>query len=200
METYLERVSRPEVDWDKGQPDDARRVHGEGYELGLVEVLGHLARLDGVHGAHHDQHHVVDERHQERRVLDAALEDDLAAVWVVVAHAGQLDQQPAGRGHQLDGDLQRGDHYLRARTNEARTLGRAGGRVEDPRYAVGLGEEGAVDKGEAQPDADPLQRAGGRTGLGQQQEGVEVADEYAGQQHIAQLAARRLHDWGVVVS
>lgn len=38
----LERIARSEVDGDKGQPNDAGRVHGEADELGLVEVLRNL--------------------------------------------------------------------------------------------------------------------------------------------------------------
>ena len=57
-ETYS--VVAAEVDTDEGEPDDARRVHGEANELGLVEVLGHLPGLNGVVCADGDQDHVVD--------------------------------------------------------------------------------------------------------------------------------------------
>jgi hypothetical protein len=42
MAPYLEWISRSEVNRNEGQPDDARRVHGEPDELGLVEVLWDL--------------------------------------------------------------------------------------------------------------------------------------------------------------
>lgn len=51
-----------EVYGHEGNPDDARRVHGEAYELGLVEVLGHVARLDGVQRAESYQQEVEGER------------------------------------------------------------------------------------------------------------------------------------------
>ena len=37
------------VDWQKGQPDHARRVHAEPDKLGLVEILRQIASLDCVH-------------------------------------------------------------------------------------------------------------------------------------------------------
>ena len=55
----LVAVAGPKVEGDKGEPDDAGGVHREPDELGLVEVLRHLPRLDGVHRAHGDQQHVV---------------------------------------------------------------------------------------------------------------------------------------------
>ena len=48
---HLERVEGSEVEGDEGEPDDARRVHGEADTLGLVEVLRNLACLYGVNGA-----------------------------------------------------------------------------------------------------------------------------------------------------
>ena len=37
------------VDWQKGQPDHARRVHAEPDKLGLVKILRQIAGLDRVH-------------------------------------------------------------------------------------------------------------------------------------------------------
>ena len=53
------RVCGAKVEGHEGQPDDAGGVHGEPDVLGLVEVLRHLPGLDGVNGAHCDQHHTV---------------------------------------------------------------------------------------------------------------------------------------------
>ena len=57
-----------EVDGHEGEPDDACGVHGERDVLGLVEVLGDLARLERVDGAQQHEHHVVHERQRDRRV------------------------------------------------------------------------------------------------------------------------------------
>ena len=57
--TYLVRVACAEVERYEGQPDDAGGVHREPDELGLVEVFRYFPCLDGVHGAHGDEHHVV---------------------------------------------------------------------------------------------------------------------------------------------
>jgi len=48
---HLERVEGSEVEGHEGEPDDARRVHGEADTLGLVKVLRNLACLYGVNGA-----------------------------------------------------------------------------------------------------------------------------------------------------
>lgn len=39
-------------------PYDAGGVHGEPDELSLVEVLGEVAGLDGIHGTHDDEKEV----------------------------------------------------------------------------------------------------------------------------------------------
>ena len=54
-----------EVDGHKGHPDDARRVHGETDEFGLVEVLRQVAGLDRVDGAHGDQEEVETQRRHQ---------------------------------------------------------------------------------------------------------------------------------------
>ena len=59
MLTHLIRVAGAKVERHKGQPDDAGGVHREPDELGLVEVFRYFSRLDGVHRADGDQHHVV---------------------------------------------------------------------------------------------------------------------------------------------
>lgn len=60
---YLVVARRREVQGDKRQPHDTRRVHREADELGLVEGLWDLTRQDGVHCAYEDQEHRVGERH-----------------------------------------------------------------------------------------------------------------------------------------
>lgn len=42
----------------RGGFSSSRNVHGKSDELGLVKVLGDLARLDRVHRAHDDEPHV----------------------------------------------------------------------------------------------------------------------------------------------
>ena len=58
---------------------------------------------------------------------------------------------------------------------------------EYPEYPVGLGEQRPVHHGEAQAHTEPLQGAAGEGRLGQQQEGVEEAEQHARQQHIRQF-------------
>ena len=64
----LDVLPSAEVDGDEGEPDDARGVHAEADELGLVEGLGDLAREHGVEGAHDHQQDGVREGDHVRRV------------------------------------------------------------------------------------------------------------------------------------
>jgi hypothetical protein len=96
---YLVRIASPKVDRNKREPDDAGGVHREADELGLVEVLGNLARLDGVHRARGDQQHVVHLRDEEGRVVDLTLQNHLGAVRVKVTRPRRLHQKP-NRGKQ----------------------------------------------------------------------------------------------------
>jgi len=53
---------------DEGDPDDAGSVHSEADELGFVEVLGQVARLERVQRAHGDEQQVEPERHEHSHV------------------------------------------------------------------------------------------------------------------------------------
>ena len=64
----LDVLPGAEVDGDECEPDDARGVHAEADELGLVEGLGDLAREHGVEGAHDHQQDGVREGDHVRRV------------------------------------------------------------------------------------------------------------------------------------
>ena len=56
-----------EVDGEEANPHDARGVHREADELGLVKVLGQVARFDRVQRAQADEQHVGRvRRHHER--------------------------------------------------------------------------------------------------------------------------------------
>ena len=71
-----------EEDGDEREPDDAGAVHGEADVLGLVEVLGDLARLEGVPRAQEDEHHVVAQAEQDAERPHAARQDGRVAVGV----------------------------------------------------------------------------------------------------------------------
>jgi len=53
---------------DEGDPDDAGCVHCETNELGFVEILGQIARLERVQRAHGDQQQIEPERHEHAHV------------------------------------------------------------------------------------------------------------------------------------
>lgn len=56
----------------ESEPNDARRVHAEADELGLVEVLGQIARSHRVERAHCHQAHVVADRTDYRPLFVGA--------------------------------------------------------------------------------------------------------------------------------
>ena len=75
-------VLSAEKDGDEGEPDDAGAVHCEADVLGLVEVLGDLARLEGVPRAQEYEDHVVSEAEQDAEGADAAGEDGRVSVGI----------------------------------------------------------------------------------------------------------------------
>lgn len=91
---------------------------------------------------------------------------------------------------------------LRRRADEARP-GRTRSvldTTEDPGNAVGFGEQRRVADGERCAQAEAAQGADGRRRLGQEKEGHGVRHEDAQEEDVAQLAARRLHQWRVIVA
>lgn len=66
-------------------------------------------------------------------------------------------------------------------------------RVENPRDPVRLGQQCPVHGAEAHTNTEPLQYAGDGGGRGQEEERVQIADEYPRQQDDGQLAAGRPH-------
>ena len=62
--------------------------------------------------------------------------------------------------------------------------------IEDARYAIGLGEYGAVAEAEAEPEPDPQQSAVQLRRPAKYHVGHEVARYYAGEEHVAELTAR----------
>ena len=58
---------------------------------------------------------------------------------------------------------------------------------EYPEYPVSLGEQSAVHHREAQPHSEPLEGAAGHAGLGEEEEGVEEAEEDPSEEDVAQL-------------
>ena len=82
MLSNLVIVLGAEEDGDEGEPDDAGAVHGEADVLGLVEVLGDLARLEGVPRAQEDEDHVVAQAEQDAEGPHTARQDGRVAVGV----------------------------------------------------------------------------------------------------------------------
>lgn len=52
-------VVAPKVDGHKSQPDDTGGIHSEGDIFGLVEIGGHVAGLEGIVRAAHDEEPIV---------------------------------------------------------------------------------------------------------------------------------------------
>ena len=70
---------------------------------------------------------------------------------------------------------------------------------QDAGDAVGFGEQGGVDHGEAQSGHDARQRTADRVGHGQQRQRCQIAHGHADQDQVGQLARRSLDDGRVVV-
>lgn len=113
---------------------------------------------------------------------------NLHSAGVVVACSRWLHDHPDEGEHDLHGDQRARNDHLRLGTYVARPLGALRRRVENAGYPVGFGDQGAVDYGEADADAETLADARRGGGLHQQGERVEVAQENAEQEHVAQLA------------
>ncbi|RLV99446.1 hypothetical protein DV515_00009680, partial [Chloebia gouldiae] len=71
--------------------------------------------------------------------------------------------------------------------------------TEDPGDPIRLGQEGRVADGEGRAQPQAPQRAHPGGGLCDEDEGHAVAHEDPGQQDVAQLSSRGLHDGRVVV-
>ncbi|KAJ8879323.1 hypothetical protein PR048_019931 [Dryococelus australis] len=84
--------------------------------------------------------------------------------------------------------------------NEAGPLGAAAAGIEDARDAIGLGEQRGVDDGEAEAGSEALHAAHDVCGSQHEGEGDAVAEQYAAEQHVAELAARGAHHRRVIVA
>ena len=64
-------------------------------------------------------------------------------------------------------------------------------RIKSPEYSedpVSLGKESPVHHGEAQAHTEPLEGAAGHARLGQQEEGVEEAEEDPSEKNVAEFS------------
>jgi len=102
-----------EVDRNEGRPDDTGRIHRECDVLGFIEILGNVPRLERIHGAQRDQHHVVHERHDDRDVGGLTAQDHRPPVWVSIRRVRQVHRDPGGRSDRLDSDQAEADCQLR---------------------------------------------------------------------------------------
>lgn len=121
------------------------------------------------------------------------------SVRIVLPDAGRLQQEPDGRPDHLDGDEHRSDGQLGLGRDETGPPRRPPRALEDPRDAVGLGEQRAVDDGERKAYPEPLHPAHHRGRPGQHHKRHAVAQRDAGEEEVAELPARSLHDGRVVV-
>lgn len=102
MAIYLVVVISSEVDGDKGEPYDARGVHGEADVLGLVKVLRDFARFECVEGAEDDEEHVVEEGHDERQVAYSAGQNGREGLRMDLFRPGLLHHKPHQTATQLN--------------------------------------------------------------------------------------------------
>lgn len=98
----------------------------------------------------------------------------------------------------LHRDEYKGDNQLGGWTDEFGGRDRLLALFEDAVDPVGLGEHGGVADAHPEPQQQPAEGAHGRAGLGYHEEGDEVDEEDACQQHVAELSARGPNDGRVV--
>ena len=103
-----------EVDGHEGHPDDTRGVHGETDELGLVEVLGQVACLDRVDGAHGDQEEIEAQRRHETPDGGVAHDEHSRARREVFDGVGRFDDEHDDDQRRFDEDHHRRYHHLLA--------------------------------------------------------------------------------------
>lgn len=101
------------VDGYKGNPDDARRVHGEAYELGLVEILRDVSRLDGVECAQCYQQEVEGEGRDDPERRRVAGQHHAVQGRKEQCRGGRFQNQHGGRDSHLNSDQRARDEYLR---------------------------------------------------------------------------------------
>ena len=192
-------VLAAEVDGEEAQPDDARRVHGEPDELGLVEVLGQVPRLDGVQRAHEDEEEVEAQRHDDAQRGGVADEPDPPGHGVVQLGVGRLDDQHDADDDALYPDDDAGDDHLRRGAHEPGLLRHDPlAAFQDPGDPVGPGDEGPVHEGEGQSGHDPKQVAEDRRGLGDEEEVAGEGEGDAEEQDVGELPGGGLDDRSVV--
>ena len=92
-------VVAPKVNGHESQPDDAGGIHGEGNVLGLVEVGGHVAGLEGIVGTAHDEEPIVAQRGHHPQVAGIADKVDFFDAGVGQdGHGGLHDDQGYHQG------------------------------------------------------------------------------------------------------
>lgn len=194
-------VVAPEIDGHKGQPDDTGGVHGECNVLGLVEIGGHVASLEGIVRAAHDEESVVAHRSHDAQVAGVA--DQVNFLNAGVGEDGHGGLQDDERDHQseLHADEDGGDDHLGPGAHEARLAGAdlLLAARQDASDAVGLGHQGRVAHSRGQAHQEALEVAGRRGGFSYKGERADVTQKDASQDNIAELAAGGLDNRGVSV-
>jgi len=171
------------------QAEDERQVGHVALEdpAGELRVRGLLLLVvdDGV-----GRHHAKPDEHPEQ--LRGKRKRESRALRRIEA---ARDESPPPYLHR---DEHKGDNQLRGGTDELGGRDRDLALLEDAVDAVGLGEHGGVADAHAEPQQQPAEGAHGHAGLGDHEEGDEVDEEDARQQHVAELAAGGPDDGRVV--
>ena len=114
-----------EMENDEGDPDDAGSVHSKANELGFVEVLGQVARLERVQRAHGNQQQIKPERHEHShvRVLSTRQLCDVHGRMDLCRVCHRVDDRRYWHHYDLGQYNDSGDYHLqRDRTTTLRKL------------------------------------------------------------------------------
>lgn len=169
-----------DVGRDEGDPDDEEDEHAESDELGLVEVLGEFAGLEGEEKTDSCQEAGV--AYQEAKSHQGALvtgdENDLILqLTVPVARWGCI-VKPNHAGHDLHKRAKKNQEELEIQTPPFPV--KAGGyfRLEDQQDSVGLHQDAGDAEHKADPEGRLAEPAGPVFGLADEDQGAgEAADE-----------------------
>lgn len=194
-------VVAAEVDRHKGEPNDARGVHGEGDVLGFVEIGGNVAGLECIVGAAHDEQTVVAQWRHNAEVAGVADQKHFSDAWVGFDWFRRLHDDKRNFQHQLKTDKYWGDDHLSPRAHEPRLPGAdlLLAARQDASDAIGFGHECGVTHGGWESDEKSLKVAGRHCGSRYEGERAQVSKEDPSQDNVAELTAGWLHHRRVTV-
>lgn len=182
-------VVAPKIDRHKRQPDDTSGIHGECNVLGLIEIGRHIASLEGIVSAAHDEESIVAHRSHDTQVAGVA--DKVNFLNAGVGEDGHGGLQDDQRDHQcqLHTDQNGGNDHLSPRTHETWLAGTnlLFAACQNACNAVGFGHKGRIAHGRRETHQKALEVAGYRGGFSDKGERADITQKDASKDYVAEL-------------